>query len=67
MLIFAPLKHSCGTRCRHIQVAFIVSAILINQPHWGSNRVGYPKGPGGFAWMAKATRSAALYFFADTL
>lgn len=27
-----------------------VSAILINYPYWGSNRVGQQKRPGGFAF-----------------
>lgn len=32
------------------------------KPHWGSNRVGQPKGSGGFAFLAIATRSAAPIF-----
>lgn len=33
------------------------------KPHWGSNRVGQPKGSGGFAFLAIATRSAAPHIY----
>jgi len=39
---------------------FCICHIIVIEPHWGSS-VGQPKGPGGFASAAIATRNAAPY------